>query len=273
VASGIDTCCISQETILVGLTNFRIEARPVVPRLNEERARFVLGKIDQILRWDQDVQNQRDTHFVALGRYLCEVRGGQYWRLENLKCFDEFLDRRFPDSRRKAYYLMSIHENLPRPLHRQLSQIGWSKATELVKVARRDGQRFESATWMHKAQSMPKQQFKDEVEKHLTGSSEPTDLIYFKLFRTQIPVIEQALEAAARLLGSDRSRGYCLEMICADFLAGANLENSDDAEILLITLRRYFQFLRPNQQAIFLEEQVGKRLDLATPTTNSGRIR
>jgi hypothetical protein len=27
------------------------------------------------------------------------------------------------------------------------------------------------------------------------------------------------------ILGSDRSRGYCLEMICADFLAGANLEN------------------------------------------------
>ena len=40
-----------------------------------------------------------------------------------------------------------------------------------------------------------------------------------------MPVIEQALEIAARMLGSDKSRGYCLEMICADFLAGANLEN------------------------------------------------
>ena len=26
------------------------------------------------------------------------------------------------------------------------------------------------------------------------------------------------------MLGSDKSRGYCLEMICADFLAGAHLE-------------------------------------------------
>ena len=26
---------------------------------------------------------------------------------------DEFLERRFPESRRKAYYLMSIHEHLP----------------------------------------------------------------------------------------------------------------------------------------------------------------
>jgi hypothetical protein len=32
-------------------------------------------------------------------------------------------------------------------------------------------------------------------------------------------VIEQALETAGLMLGSDKSRGYCLEMICADFLA------------------------------------------------------
>ena len=32
-----------------------------------------------------------------------------------------------------------------------------------------------------------------------------------------------ALETAGLMLGTDKSRGYCLEMICADFLAGANL--------------------------------------------------
>jgi hypothetical protein len=37
---------------------------------------------------------------VELGRYLCEVQAGQYWRLESLKFFDEFLARRFPESRR-----------------------------------------------------------------------------------------------------------------------------------------------------------------------------
>jgi hypothetical protein len=70
---------------------------------------------------------------------------------------------------------------------------------------------------------MPTQQFKDEVEKYLTGDSEPSELIYFKVYRSQVPVIEQALEIAARMLGSDRSRGYCLEMICADFLAGMDM--------------------------------------------------
>ena len=75
---------------------------------------------------------------------------------------------------------------------------------------------------------MPKEEFKREVEKELTGrETEPWEIIYFKLYKGQIPVIEQAIETAALMLGSDKSRGYCLEMICADFLAGANLDNPD----------------------------------------------
>ncbi|HEX9120367.1 MAG TPA: hypothetical protein VF840_07495, partial [Terriglobales bacterium] len=101
--------------------------------------------------------------------------------------------------------------------------------------------------------SMPKQQFKEEVEKYLTGASEPSELIYFKIYKSQVPVIEQALEIAARMLGSDRSRGYCLEMICADFLAGANLENAN-ADVLLISVRQMYRFLPPPQQQQFLDE-------------------
>ena len=80
------------------------------PELNEKRAQFVLAKIDQILDWERQTDRERDTRFVELGRYLCEVRAGQYWRLEKLASFDDYLARRFAESRRKAYYLMSIHE-------------------------------------------------------------------------------------------------------------------------------------------------------------------
>jgi hypothetical protein len=123
----------------------------------------------------------------------------------------------------------------------------------LVKVARREREQFESATWLHRARSMPKQQFKEEVEKYLTGASEPSELVYFKLYRSQVPVIEQALEIAARMLGSDRSRGYCLEMICADFLAGANLENGS-SDALLTSVQRLFGFLTVSQQQQFLNQ-------------------
>jgi hypothetical protein len=64
------------------------------------------------LTWEKTKEKQRDVQFVELGEYLCEVRAKQYWRLEKLNSFDEFLERRFPESRRKAYYLMAIQENL-----------------------------------------------------------------------------------------------------------------------------------------------------------------
>jgi hypothetical protein len=214
---------------LTGLKNLWTNGLPMVaPKLNRRRALFVLDKIDEILTWEKAKEREKDVRFVDLGRYLCEVRAGQYWRLENLKSFDEFLEKRFPESRRKAYYLMAIHENLtsiPKP---RLREVGWSKAAEMAKVARRDGKDFECANWLHKASELPILEFKREVERHLTGrETEPWELIYFKLYKSQLPVIEQALETAALMLGTDKSRGYMLEMICADFLAGANLDNDN----------------------------------------------
>ena len=239
---------------MVCLTSFRFRPMPMPPKLNRERAIFVLTKIDEILTWEQKKEAERDTRFVELGRYLCEVRAGQYWRLENLKSFDEFLERRFPESRRKAYYLMSIHEQLPPQARGALKQVGWSKARELAKVARKDGQHFDCAHWLHKAREMPFEQFRRDVEKELTGKEiEPHELIYFKVYKSQIPIIEQAIETAALMLGSDKSRGYCLEMICADFLAGANLDGGNP-EILLQSVRRFIQFLPGDQKHSLLAE-------------------
>jgi hypothetical protein len=226
----------------------------MLPKLNKKRALFVLTKIDEILAWEQGKEAERDTKFVDLGRYLCEVRAGQYWRLENLKSFDDFLERRFPESRRKAYYLMSIHEHLPPEAKKDLKEIGWTKGRELAKLARAEGQRFDCAPWVHKARSMPREEFTREVEKELTGQeTEPHEIIYFKMYKSQTPVIEQALETAALMLGTDKSRGYCLEMICADFLAGANLETGNP-NVLLQSISRFFRFLPEAQRLAFLDQ-------------------
>jgi hypothetical protein len=226
----------------------------VKPTLNRKRALLVLSRIDEILAWDQRTEAEGDTRFVELGRYLCEVRAGQYWRLDKLRSFDDFLTRRFPESRRKAYYLMSIHENLPPQARKELKNVGWTKGLELAKLARAEGQRFDCATWMHKAREMPKEEFRREVEKELTGRyTEPHEIIYFKLYKSQIPIVEQALETAALMLGTDKSRGYCLEMICADFLAGAQLDN-EDPSLLLQSISRFFKFLPGEQRQAFLHE-------------------
>ena len=243
---------------MVGLTSLLTKNPPVLPKLNHRRALFVLTKIDEILSWERKHEAERDTRFVELGRYLCEVRAGQYWRVEQLASFDDFLSRRFSESRRKAYYLMSIHEHLPPQARLELKEVGWTKGIELAKVARRDGQDFDCATWLHKAREMPKEQFKHEVEKELTGlDTEATELIYFKFYKSQIPVIEQAIETAGLMLGTDKSRGYCLEMICADFLAGANLDPGN-SDVLLFSVLRLFRFLPSEERKVFLDRVTEK---------------
>ncbi|MBZ5672470.1 MAG: hypothetical protein LAO04_22445 [Acidobacteriia bacterium] len=72
-------------------------------------------------------------------------------------------------------------------------------------------------------------------------------MVYLKLFESQIPVVERALYVASRMVGSERSRGYCLELICADFLAG-RAEDSTPEEMLLV-IHRLVHLLPPDYQA------------------------
>jgi hypothetical protein len=153
---------------------------------------------------------------------------------------------------------MSIHEHLPPQARKELKEVGWTKGLELAKIARRDREHFDCATWLHKARAMPKEEFQQEVEKELTGQeTEPSEMIYFRLYKSQIPVVEQAIETAGLMLGSDKSRGYCLEMICADFLAGANLEN-ENTDVLLQSALRFFKFLPGEERQTFLQRVTEK---------------
>ncbi|SRR6266550_4372902 len=89
----------------------------------------------------------------------------------------------------------------------QLREVGWSKATGLVKVARKDGGKFDCATWLHRERELPKQSFKGVVERHLTGKeAESWEIIYFKVYKIQVPVVEKALETAGLMLGTDKLR-------------------------------------------------------------------
>ena len=201
--------------------------------MDKTRAQLVLARIDAILRWEQKTDQHKDQKFAELGKHLCEVRKQGYWRL-GYKSFETYLEEKFPDSRRKAYYLMSIHDHLPQISAPEIEDLGWSKAMELAKVARSEGRHFDSATWLHTAKQSTKQELKEAVHKYFTGEDyEPYEMVYFKLFESQLPVVERALYVASRMVGTERSRGYCLELVCADFLAGRGEESSPE-EILMV---------------------------------------
>src|SRR2546429_7107634 len=73
------------------------------------------------------------------------------------------------------------------------------------------------------------------------------------MYKSQLAVVEKALETAGLMPGTNKSRGYCLEMICADFLAGANLEGANP-EALMLSLRQIDRFLPLEQQDQFRHE-------------------
>ena len=229
--------------------------------MDKARAQEVLAKIDEILRWEAKVEQQKDQRFAELGRYLCEVRNHGYWRL-GYRTFEHFLEAKFPDSRRKAYYLMSIHDHLKRIPTQEIENLGWSKALELAKVARSEGRHFDSATWLHRAKESTKQELKEEVYKYFTGQDyEPYEMVYFKLYESQLPIIERALYVASRMVGTEKSRGYCLELICADFLAGRTEESTP--EEMLLVIHRLLTLLPPDYQARLNRNQEATELEPA----------
>ena len=121
--------------------------------------------------------------------------------------------------------------------------MGWTKGLELAKVARRDGKRVRLCNLVAQGPLATQRRIQARSRNELTGEeSEPWEIIYFKVYKSQIPVLEQAIDTAALMLGTDKSRGYCLEMICADFLAGAHLE-AGNGEVLLQAISRLFNFL------------------------------
>ena len=64
---------------MIGWTSLWINGRTLMsPEINRRRALVVLGKIDEILSWEQAKEHERDERFVELGEYLCEVRAGQF---------------------------------------------------------------------------------------------------------------------------------------------------------------------------------------------------
>ena len=80
----------------MGLTSLAIRDPPMLPKFNRRRRWVVLGKIDEILAWEQRKDTERDIKFVELGAIYARF-GRDSIRVWSLKCFYEFLERRFPE--------------------------------------------------------------------------------------------------------------------------------------------------------------------------------
>jgi len=79
------------------------------------------------------------------------------------------------------------------------------------------GQRFDCATWVHKSRSKPREEFRREVEKELTGrETEPHELIYFKVYSRTDP----GDRADPRNSGLDARKRQIARVLFGDNLCG-----------------------------------------------------
>lgn len=72
-------------------------------------------------------------------------------------------------------------------------------------------------------------------------------------------MVERTLYVASRMVGTERSRGYCLELACADFLAGRT-EESTPEEILML-IQHLVKLLPPEYQARLAGEEPEEELE------------
>jgi hypothetical protein len=82
------------------------------------------------------------------------------------------------------------------------------KGTGVGDNGRRDSQKFDCATWAQSALTAKGSVQTEESEGINRAGKGPWEIIYFKLYKTQIAVVEQAIQTAALMLGTDKSRGW-----------------------------------------------------------------
>ena len=142
----------------------------MAPKLNRRRALLVLSKIDEILAWEAGPwpgtrRPLRRSGPLSL-RSACRavLAAGQpevLRRVPGEEVPGIAAQGLLPDGHPRASAADSAKPTCDR----------WDgpRPRELAKVARRERQEFDCAPWLHKAQELPREEFKREVEKHLTG--------------------------------------------------------------------------------------------------------
>ena len=167
---------------------------------------------------DQEIESLKtsifDTYFV-LGQMLREIREGMYYKELGYQSLDEYADARHGFKYRKASYLIAIVENCEAAnlVKEDVRGIEWSKMKELPELT--EDNRVE---WLKKAAEMSVEDLRDEVKK--SKGEEPREKkisMTFSFAESQKRVVEQALDLAAKLTGSD-VRSYHLQILAEDFI-------------------------------------------------------
>lgn len=181
------------------------------------------------------LRGEMDTRYTELAEVLHEIFGrfdvsadkkAEVKKATGYDDFEEWAEKKFGWARRKAYYLVSVWENLfvkaglSRP---QISKVAWSKAKELVPLAKAGKIDKDNAQeWIEKAEKSTVDQLKAAVKTKLKKRGEPDAEVFipktFRLTKAQARNVDAALAVAGEVTESDKD-GHNLDAISTEFLA------------------------------------------------------
>lgn len=226
-------------------------AKDILAVTDSESVRSILDERDA-LDAAEFLVKQADKTYFTLGGVLQHIyTEGIHKRLgfEGKRAFSNYVEQRLGVQYRKAMYLIDIYVKF-RKLgvdENRLAEIGWSKAKELARIPD-DNLEQDFDKLVDKASETSRndlsEYIKSEYEVATRQNNEQVKKTTFKfsLFADQAEVVNQAIDSAKAMLGSDDGSA-AFEQICSEWAA-----MSDGVDI-------------PIEQAIHaLEQRYGVRL-------------
>lgn len=208
-----------------------------------DEAVAVLDDIDRLVQWVKDTTDKAECAGIRLGRLLAQLHAHKYWREKGCFSEEEYIEKYFPQSRAQYFRLRQIGSELMMLPLPELEKLGSSKCQDLCRIKRHSGGVIPES-WMLHAGHDDKETFRRRVRSYISGRSLPDPTVEdtfmtFRFFGDDITIINKALHIAALEAGSDKSTGYLMKLICADYLSGHNeegsrLQDQDGMNLLII---------------------------------------
>lgn len=174
----------------------------------------------------KDLSKAETNNQIELGELLTKAFELSAHRDWGFPTWEDFIEQEMAMSKRKAQYLMSIHQWFVEVLKSKklidsVKHLGWSKLRLLKGVA--DATNIKE--WLARAEQMSFsqleafiKQLKEDGKEKGEGNPENLTSVNFRLYEEQNRALEDALELAKDMAESDK-RGHCLALICEDFMA------------------------------------------------------
>jgi len=228
--------------------------------VDAKHGEIVLTQIDTCLADIRSAVKKAETTFVNLAMLLSEAKRSALWTLRGYESEQEWIDAIFPGSQAQYYDLIRIGTHLASYDQKLLEDIGRTKCTQLVRLHIHYSGSVPDE-WIEKARSTDTIKFAKMVRSHLeerSGKKKETaikdEMMTFRIFGDGIHIVHSAFERLAQELGSEKSMGYRLEMLCADYLSGATDDGSpritDNNSFILRIIRNLIERLDFTQDGI-----------------------